>query len=153
MPRRTPLIGGLVVLAAVATGCAGPVPVTAPTGAPAACAGLRRQLPQIVDGQLRRRTQPNSPSTDAWGDPAIVLRCGVPRPASYRQTSELIGINGVDWLPEPVPGGYRFTTVGRAANVEVTVPNAYSPEVDPLVDLSGPIRSALPSEDDLLGEP
>lgn len=102
---------------------------------------------------MRRRTQPNSPNTDAWGDPAIVLRCGVPRPASYRQTSELIGINGVDWLGEPMADGYRFTTVGRSVNVEVTVPAAYSPEVDPLVDLAGPIRAALPSEDDLLDAP
>jgi hypothetical protein len=129
------------------------VAVTPPSGESPGCAQLRRQLPQRLDGQQRRRTQPNSPSTDAWGDPAIVLRCGVPRPAAYRQTSELIGINGVDWLPEPVVGGYRFTTVGRAANVEVSVPSVYSPEVDPLVDLAAPIRSALPSEDDLWADP
>jgi hypothetical protein len=38
--------------------------------------------------------------------------------------------------------GYLFTTVGRVLNVEVSVPDHYSPEADALTDL-GPVITAL----------
>lgn len=80
----------------------------------------------------------------AWGDPSIVLRCGVQRPASYDPTAELVTINGVNWFPEQLAHGYRFTTWGRAANVEVTVPDKYSPEVNPLVELASAVKQTNP---------
>jgi hypothetical protein len=79
--------------------------------------------------------------TRAWGDPPIVVRCGVSVPSALRPDSQLVTVNGVDWLPEQTDAGYRFTTVGRLANVEVTVPATYAPEGDALVDLAGSIRS------------
>ena len=103
-------------------------------------------LPGELDGQDRRETRPDSPLTAAWGDPPIVLRCGVPRPAAYNPTATLVEVDGVAWLPERTDEGYVFTTARRVADVEVRVPRAYAPEVDPLVDLAPVIRERLPEQ-------
>ena len=41
-----------------------------------------------------------------------------------------------------------FTAVGRLAYVEVTVPAAYSPPGDVLIELAGPIKAAIPETKD-----
>lgn len=74
-----------------------------------------------------------------------MLRCGVARPAALRRTSELAAVNGVDWFAEELTAGYLFTSTARVANVEVTVPDDYAPEVDPLVDLASAVQRAVPN--------
>ena len=81
----------------------------------------------------------------AWGDPPIVLRCGVGRPEDMAPTSEAVEIDGVSWFPQQLTAGYRFTTTGLGTRVEVTVPAAYAPETGPLVDLSPVIAASMPS--------
>jgi len=119
-------------------------PPRPPAAAAEACRALSARLPERLDGESRRGLEPQSPFTAAWGDPAIVLRCGVGRPAALRRTSELTTVNGVDWFAEELTAGYLFTSTGRVANVELTVPDDYAPEVDPLVDLAGPLERAVP---------
>lgn len=94
-------------------------------------------LPATVDGRKRRATDPASVRVAAWGDPAVVLRCGVPRPRQLAPTSEVVEVNGVAWFLEP-GSAYVFTTVGRVANVEVRVPSSVerSAATAPLVDLA-----------------
>jgi len=104
-------------------------------------------LPDVVHDESTREVTPASPLTTAWGDPAIVLRCGVGRPAGYQPTADLATVNGVDWFPEQLSDGYRFTTWGRQANVEVFVPHDYAPEVNPLVDLAPAIKQYVPKTD------
>jgi len=101
-------------------------------------------LPQAVLDQRSVDTKPSSALTAAWGDPAIVMRCGVATPVALTPTSQLVSVNGVDWFPEPVDSGYRFTTVSREANVEVLVPDAYAPEANALVDLAATIKDHDP---------
>ncbi len=128
-------------------GCARDVAVEPPTpgsSATAACPALVAALPRQLDGHDRRTTTPASPFTAAWGSPAITLRCGVPRPPQLAPTSELVTVNGVDWLPIPLTNGYRFVSVGRVANVEVDVPKDYAPEINAIVDLADPVTDALP---------
>ncbi len=108
-----------------------------------ACVALRAALPQQLGNQLQRRIEPPSELTAAWGDPAIVLRCDVPTPAAYTPTAQLVTVNGIRWFSEQLSNGYAFTTVGRVANVEVTIPRRYAPEVNPLVDLAEPIERTL----------
>ena len=93
------------------------------------CAALARGLPPRLDGQPRRAVNPSSPLTAAWGNPPIVLRCGVPLPAALTPTAELTVVNGVAWFPEPAGAATpaRFTEVGREAYVELTVPARYAP--------------------------
>lgn len=132
----------------VLAGCSRPVAVPAP--APTApqiqdvCTALSGQLPTEVDGQRRRTTDPQISTTAAWGSPPITLRCGVDQPAGLAPTSELITINGVDWYPEQLSAGYRFTTTGRMANVEVSVPAKYQPETNALVDLATAVTASDP---------
>lgn len=132
----------LVLLA----GCAGPVPVEEPTpdaAATAVCEPLLAALPDTVDGQSRRETRPGR-FTAAWGDPPISVRCGVPRPAALSSTSSCFEVDGVGWFAEPAEGGHLFTTIGRAAFVEVGVPADYAPEANVLVDLAGAINEHDP---------
>ena len=81
----------------------------------------------------------------------MVLRCGVPVPAvltpgskHYNPLADAAAVNGVDWLLERQDDGYRFTTLRRQANVEVTVASRYAPEIDSLVDLGAAVRGAIP---------
>lgn len=144
-------LGGAVVAAAsllVLTGCsrglAVPTPDPLPEGAGAyACANFKSNLPDEVVGQTVTATDPRSSFTAAWGDPSIVVRCGVPVPAALEPTSQLVTVDGIDWLPEQLERGYLFTTVGRELNIEVTVPDEYAPEADALVDISPAVAEAI----------
>jgi hypothetical protein len=149
--RRALAVGGLLT-AVSATGCgAGAVEAPAPRP-PAAvarlCQTLRDRLPAKVHDRSRRTTTPTSPLVTAWGSPAIVVRCGVPRPPALKPTSELVDINGVSWLSVPPDRPVTFTAVGRLAYVEVTVPGAYQPPGDVLIELTGPIKAAVPATPD-----
>jgi hypothetical protein len=150
--RRTAILRAFAApsLLASLTGCgAGAVEVPVPTPESAAarlCDGLRDRLPGTLRGQERRDTRPGSARTAAWGSPAIALRCGVPRPPAMRQTSELVTVNGVAWFPQPPDRPVTFTALGRRAYVEVTVPAAYAPPGDVLIELTGAIKAALPAK-------
>ncbi|WP_345749636.1 DUF3515 domain-containing protein [Streptomyces sp. ODS28] len=146
-------VTALAVPAAVAgcSGSSGP-PAPKPSGQAAqACRALHGQLPDAVDGQQRISLDPASTYTAAWGDPAIELRCGVPKPEKltpgsehYNPTAEAMEVNGVSWLLEKQDDGWRFTTTDRAANVEVTVPGDYKPEAGVLTEFAAPVKKAVP---------
>ncbi|GAA3638910.1 DUF3515 domain-containing protein [Streptomyces sp. S1A] len=155
---RTPAVV-LAVLAAAA-GCtpsggdrSGP-PVPSPTGEAAdVCRELYGALPEEVDGQPRGEIEPETRFAAVWGDPAIELGCGVPRPEvltpgseHYNPTSESVEVNGVSWLLEEQGGGHRFTLLEREVFVRVTVPDAYAPEVNALVDLADAVRETVPEK-------
>ena len=110
------------------------------------CGDLHGRLPATLHDQARRRTRPASGLTVAWGAPAIALRCGVPRPPTMRQTSQLVTVNGIAWFPQPPARPVTFTAVGRRAYVEVTVPARYAPQGDVLVELTPAIKAALPAK-------
>ncbi|UNZ17150.1 DUF3515 domain-containing protein [Streptomyces sp. 891-h] len=150
-------LGALLVPSALLTaGCSvtgqtGPTPPSPSGRAAKVCRALHDALPARVDGQRRGEADPASDYTAVWGDPAIELRCGVPRPAKltpgdeeYNPTADAAEVNGVSWLIEKQDGGYRFTTTDRVANVELTVPDDYAPEAEALADLSDPVRRTVP---------
>lgn len=150
---RAPAVAALLL---TASGCAfagdgGPA-VPSPKGKAAdACRALHGQLPENLDGQPREKTDPASEYTAAWGDPAIELRCGVPRPEKlspgsehYNPTAEAAEVNGVSWLLEEQEDGYRFTTTEHAAHVEVTVPDTYAPEIGVLTELAAAVKKTVP---------
>jgi hypothetical protein len=138
--------------AAVLAGCGGrpgPVHVATPSvsgSVRAQCSRLVAALPQQVAGQDRRDVTPAGAQAGAWGDPAVVLRCGVPRPAALRPTSYCFEIDHVGWLAtqhgkavsvtSPVQGTLDFTTIGRSVYVEVSVPETYAPQADALADVA-----------------
>lgn len=104
-----------------------------------------------MDGLKRGTPEPVSDFTAIWGDPAVKLRCGVPKPdvltygsEHYNPKADAAEVNGVEWLFEKQEDGYRFTTVLRKAFVEVTVPRKYAPEVDVLTDLGRAVKKTVP---------
>lgn len=138
----------MAALTLLLTACSGPAGVNVPTpeaSAAAVCQELAMAWPTTVLDQHVVDVSPTSPLTHAWGDPPVVARCGVATPSALRPDSQLVTVNAVDWLPEPTDDGYRFTTVGRVANVEVTVPHHYAPEATALVDLAAAIKATDPT--------
>ncbi|MGY4772076.1 DUF3515 domain-containing protein [Kribbella sp. CWNU-51] len=137
MPKLLLAALGLIVLA----GCSpGPTPVAVPSPAPdvaAACTQLVKALPEKVLDAKRRKTEPASPLTTAYGDPPIEVACGVSPPAGMADAqSQCFEVNGVGWFAKEVTNGVVFTTIGRALYFEVAVPSKYKPEANALTDVS-----------------
>lgn len=129
------------VTALTACGRSVPVPVTsADAEVTAACTVMMKKLPDHVGGMGKRPTTPPSAVTSAYGDPAIVVQCGVPTPAALTPTSTLIDINGVSWFPEAAgsaagqdsTSSKTFSTVhlvlsSTPLTIRVTVPPGVEP--------------------------
>lgn len=64
-----------------------------------------------------------SDTVRAWGDPAIIARCGVSSPGPT--TDECFTVDGIDWVGVPLSDGYRFVTYGRSPAIEVLIPKKY----------------------------
>jgi len=123
-----------------------------PTGQDAeACAALEAALPDRVAGQERRGVEPADGYAAAWGDPPIVLRCGTGPGRGFDAFSRCQVANGVDWyVPESQVQGrpleVTMTTVGRAVNVEVVLPEDYFPPAAAMVDLAPALKRTVPVE-------
>jgi len=123
-----------------------PVVVDTPDVTPEAdlaCPVLMGQLPLEMAGESSRQVDSDSPFAYAWGDPPVVLVCGVAPPAGYAADSGTLAVNGVEWfVDDSDPDAYVWTTVDRLVPVEVRVPAEYD---SALVTALGPIIStALP---------
>jgi hypothetical protein len=136
------------VLLGACAGCSHDVDVegTGATGrAEAACKALVRALPAHVADQEQRSTS-GSPLGAAWGDPAIVLRCGVGKPKDYDPVTGCQTADGLDWyVPEQGMNDQSvdvvMTTIGRDPAVEVTLPARYRPPVAAMIDLAPAIKA------------
>jgi hypothetical protein len=102
-----------------------PLPVEVPPVTPeadASCPALMSALPLELAGEPSRPVRSDSPFAYAWGDPPVVLVCGVDRPAGLEPTSPLIQINGVNWFVDTGdPDVVVWTTVDGPVYVQVTV--------------------------------
>jgi hypothetical protein len=139
-------MAGVVALLALTAGCgAVDVPGTDVSGTErAACRSLVAALPDHVSDQPRRETSGN-PLGAAWGDPPIVLRCGVGTPKGYDRFAACQTVNGLDWfVPDEASDDQGMdvvmTTIGRAPDVEVTLPAQYRPPAAAMVDLGSVIK-------------
>ncbi|WP_254052251.1 DUF3515 domain-containing protein [Aeromicrobium sp. A1-2] len=98
------------------------------------CKALVADHPLTVAGQKNRLVRDGNAA--AWGDPAIILRCGVEKPRELGPAARCDMINDVGWFTESTADGYLFTTIGREYFVSVEVPHDYDPEADALADLA-----------------
>ena len=139
---------GAVVLLLAATGCGADGPRVRSHDVRdadrSACAALIAALPPTVSG--RSRVEVDDPYAAAWGDPAIVLRCGVGKPEGFDKFSACQRTDGVDWfVPDAVMSDQRadvlMTTIGRTPAVDVLVPARYRPTAGPMVDLAAAIKA------------
>ncbi|WP_233517862.1 DUF3515 domain-containing protein [Geodermatophilus marinus] len=126
-----------------------PLDVEVPELAPeteAACLDLVEALPFELAGEVSRPVRSERPVAHAWGDPPVVLVCGVDRPEGFVADSPLIQINGVQWYVDTSdPGEIVWTAVDRPVYVEVTV----SPDTDsaPVTALGPVIAGTLPAQE------
>lgn len=125
-----------------------PVTVAAPPPNPAAdapCAKLLGTLPITLSGLAGRPARSSWTYVAAWGEPAVTLRCGVPRPGNLKPGSSdfLLGVNGVNFLQAKQDDAHVFTAIDRSAYIEVRVPESYAqPPLGPIADA---IAKALPA--------
>ncbi len=144
-----PAVLALGVLFARLDGSAGPVLASIPqTGSADPCTRLLQQVPATLGGLAGTPPGTAWPYAAAWGTPAVVLRCGVSRPAQLapESTAQLIGSGddlSVNWLP--IAGGQTtvWTTVDREVYIAVTVPVFYA--TPPIAELSNVIETVLPA--------
>ena len=123
-----------------------PLPVAVPPVTPeadASCPALMGRLPLELAGEQSRPVDSDSPYAYAWGEPPIVLVCGVERPAALEPTSPLIQINGVNWLVDTSdPDRIVWTAVDRPVYVQVTV--SAGTDSAPVTALAPVINDTLP---------
>jgi hypothetical protein len=121
----------LVALALLVSAC-GKEPVSFPVlrlspAAEAVCQRVTNALPSHLGGQSRRKTQPAEALGGAWGDPALVVQCGVGPPPELTRTSQCTVVNGVGWFLPPEQDANRsvdavLSTVGYRPVLQLTVP-------------------------------
>ena len=146
-------IVGVIVLASVVnsrpvTDVTDPLPVSSvdsPGASTAACTSLMAALPDPLGALPRRQLeQGNDPllaGVAAWGEPAVVMRCGVPTPQELTCSSPVQEVDGVAWLPIPGSGGITYLAVDRPVRVALTVPDGVS--TGPWQEMSKIVGSTL----------
>jgi hypothetical protein len=149
-------IVAVVVLAAVVNSrpvsdVSDPLPVSsveAPGATTASCSSLLAALPdplgQLPRRQLVRGDDPLLAGVAAWGEPAVVLRCGVPTPAELTCSAPVQVVNGVTWLLLNGDGATTYLAVDRAVRVALTVPDSIT-STGPWQETSDVISTTLPA--------
>ena len=121
-PAKAPVQAGLtalsIALALTLGGCSSIEP--GPQAGTAACSALLKRLPERVLN--RSRTDLDVAGAAAWGDPAIVLRCGVP--PTGPTDDPCLEVEGLDWTFTETEDDFRFITYGRNPAVDVQLPTS-----------------------------
>jgi hypothetical protein len=129
--------GASALLLACLAGCADePVTLTSPRVSAqdlATCDSFLDDLPNQLAGHDLRKVNPAAALGRAWGNPPIIVRCGVGLPAAYDAFATCEQADGVGWF---VPDDELqdqgkdvvFTAVGYRPIVSVTVPHDDRPE-------------------------
>ena len=146
MPRRLALLIAIFVAAPLLlSGCSYGILVDAYPTTPNTskdCDALYADLPNRVADEKRRDVKDTIAA--AWGDPEIILRCGVEKPTALTRSSRCDTVDGVGWFSEDTADGFLFTTIGRKYFISVEVPGDYDPPADALVDLAKSVKKHDP---------
>jgi len=130
-----------------------PLPVEVPPVTPVSdqyCPAVMQGLPLELAGEPSRPVRSDSPFAYAWGEPPVVLVCGVDRPAGWVVGASAIQINGVQWYVDTAdPETTVWTTVDRPVYVEVALPA--SVDSAPVTALTAGLAQALPFQEPVPG--
>lgn len=115
--------------------CGGPVEIDVPKLSAAdarACDALSAELPDTLAEQARVASQPADAPGAAYGDPAIVVRCGVGRPKGFDETASCEDVDGVGYyIPDAAYDDQSLditaTTAGFRPRLEIALPAEYRP--------------------------
>ena len=132
-----PDTGPLVVASAPAPGAAGRF-----------CASLMPDLPKDLASLPRRPLADPQPGVAGWGDPAVILRCGLADPAELTCAAALTQFTDADggsvaWLQLSDTSAVTYIAVDRPVRIAVTLPPGTGP--GPVQQLSQLIATALPA--------
>jgi hypothetical protein len=116
----------------------------------ASCNRVLEKLPVQLKGLAPRivHTTPDTPYVVAWGNPPVVLACGVARPAALHPGSGADAFkigppNGPNFFVTSSGGDEVYTTVDRAVYIAISVPAKY--HSGPVPPLAAAIARALPA--------
>lgn len=137
--RRRRSAPALVAIGVLLTACGGPVEIDVPelSGADrATCEAFADDLPDSLAEQERVDIEPEDAPAAAYGDPAIVVRCGVPTPEGFDVTASCETADGVGYfIPDEqyVDQGLdlTLTAAGYRPRVEIRIPADYRPNAGP----------------------
>ncbi|MBO0979462.1 DUF3515 family protein [Microbacterium sp. SD291] len=117
--RRFAVAAGAVALLSTLAGCSSTVHLEPADDANnPACADVSVLLPDAI-GELDR-VWTDAQATGAWGEPTVVLRCGVQPPAP--SALECVTLGGVDWLVlDQEDERQRLVSFGRDPAIEVII--------------------------------
>lgn len=145
---------GFVIASRVGDGATATGPLAVPAvPAPGAegenCAALMAALPQALGDHQRRPLLVDEPGVAAWGNPAIVLRCGLSDPAELTCAANLTKIinpagESVEWLRTASDTAVTYLAVDRPVRIAVTVPDAAG--IEPVQLVSNTIEEILSAQ-------
>jgi hypothetical protein len=148
------VVGVLIAAAMVRNQAVGPLELAAlpaPSAGSADCARLLAALPAQLDGdetgalERRRLATPAPAGAAGWGEPPVVLRCGLNRPTELTATSQLLAVSGVQFLETASLGAHTWVDVDRPVYVAVTLPPTSGS--GPLQQIATVIARTLPQRD------
>ena len=125
--------------------------VPAPSAKSTDCTRLLAALPEALDGgdagalQRRNLAAPAPAGAAGWGEPPVVLRCGLDRPVELTATSRLLDVSGVQLLELVGRGTSTWVAVDRPVYVVVALPPTSGS--GPLQQLAAVIATTLPQRD------
>lgn len=126
------IIGGVIWSKQQPAGVTEPiavVPVSAPGAAGRHCSQLMTALPNDLTDAPHREAIGNPAGTAVWGDPPIILRCGLPTPteltcsSALTQVSNANGEPGVQWLQLSEGGQTTYLAADRPVRIALTLPD------------------------------
>jgi len=119
-----------------------PVPDEPATVEP--CAQIQANLPVVLNGKAPRIV--HAVQAYAWGEPPVVVRCGVARPAALvaNSSADIATVNTVNFLVQDGKKAIVYTVVDRSLYLEVTLPAGTDPATDVPV-IANAVAKALPN--------
>ena len=147
----------LPVVAVLLTGCGADSIEIATTKVDATerstCQRLVRELPATLESLVTRAVVPRTALGHAWGDPAVILTCGVSMPADFQPGASCEEVNGVGWYVPTEQFGdlsedLTIYTIGRDPVVEGDIPAEHRRDGafagDALSTIAGLVKKAIP---------
>jgi hypothetical protein len=125
------------------------VPVSAPGAAGTHCSQLMTALPKDLTDAPHREAIGDPAGTAVWGDPPIILRCGLPTPAeltcssALTQVSNANGQPGVQWLQLSEGGQTTYLAADRPVRIALTLPDGAG--TGTIQQISSVISGIMPS--------
>ncbi len=108
------------------------------------CRAFIAQLPGKIRDRHRRPVSAGAEQNAAYGDPALRVGCGAPRP-SFPPTATVYPLSGVCFYASTAAGHSVWTTLDREVPVAITVPDSYSGPGQWVAEFSDAIAGSVPS--------